>query len=82
MHPGRIAVVAMFAFNGVVVGTWTSRVPAVTGHVHGMGHETLRGRMRNLRQPASSDAVGGAFAQDGGTSGDNAGRRKSVSLCS
>jgi MFS family permease len=34
MHPGRIAVVSMFALNGVVVGTWTSRVPAVTSHVH------------------------------------------------
>ncbi len=34
MHPGRIAVVAMFALNGVVVGTWTSRVPAVTSQVH------------------------------------------------
>ena len=34
MHRGRVAVVATFAFNGVVVGTWTSRVPAVAAHVH------------------------------------------------
>jgi MFS family permease len=30
----RIAVLTVFAFNGIVVGTWTSRVPAVTAHVH------------------------------------------------
>jgi MFS family permease len=34
MHRGRVAVIATFAFNGVVVGTWTSRVPAVAAHVH------------------------------------------------
>jgi MFS family permease len=34
MHRGRVAVTTVFAFNGVVVGTWTSRVPAVTSHVH------------------------------------------------
>jgi MFS family permease len=34
MHRGRAAVVTAFAFNGVVVGTWTSRVPAVTTQVH------------------------------------------------
>jgi MFS family permease len=34
MHGGRTAVLAAFAFNGVVVGTWTARVPAVTAHVH------------------------------------------------
>lgn len=34
MHGGRTAIIATFAFNGVVVGTWTARVPAVTAHVH------------------------------------------------
>jgi MFS family permease len=30
----RIAVTTVFAFNGVIVGSWTSRVPAVAGRVH------------------------------------------------
>jgi MFS family permease len=34
MHGGRTAVLVAFAFNGVVVGTWTARVPAVAAHVH------------------------------------------------
>jgi MFS family permease len=34
MRMARIAVVTVFGFNGVVVGSWTSRVPAVSGHVH------------------------------------------------
>jgi MFS family permease len=34
MHMARTAVTTAFVFNGVVVGSWTSRVPAVTTHVH------------------------------------------------
>lgn len=34
MHADRIAVTSMFALNGMVIGTWTSRVPAVSDHVH------------------------------------------------
>lgn len=30
----RIAVLGAFAFNGVVIGSWTSRVPAVANQVH------------------------------------------------
>ncbi|HEX5403238.1 MAG TPA: MFS transporter, partial [Pseudonocardiaceae bacterium] len=30
----RTAVTTAFVFNGAVIGTWTSRVPAVTSHVH------------------------------------------------
>jgi MFS family permease len=34
MRMARIAVTTVFAFNGVIIGSWTSRVPAVSSHVH------------------------------------------------
>lgn len=30
----RIAVLTMFAFNGILIGSWTSRVPAITTQTH------------------------------------------------
>lgn len=34
MHSGRTAIFAAFAFNGIIIGSWTSRVPAVAVQVH------------------------------------------------
>jgi MFS family permease len=34
MRMARIAVLTMFAFNGVLIGSWTARIPAVTSQTH------------------------------------------------
>jgi MFS family permease len=34
VRKARFAVLAIFAFNGIVIGSWTSRVPAIAAQVH------------------------------------------------